>query len=72
LDKIISEYPNPEDINDDPSTAPSKRLKNNQLIKGYNKVIDGNLIILETGIDTILQKCPRFSKWVETIIERAK
>jgi len=70
LEQIITRYPNPEDINDDPKTAPSKRLINNQLIKGYNKVIDGILIIEEAGIDTILKKCPRFRKWVETIIER--
>jgi hypothetical protein len=70
LEQIITRYPNPEDINDDPKTAPSKRLINNQLIKGYNKVIDGILIIEEVGIDTILKKCPRFKKWVETIIER--
>lgn len=71
LAKIIKQYPNPEDINDGLQTAPSKRLENNQLIKGYNKVIDGNLIIIETGIDAILEKCPRFRKWVDTIIEKA-
>jgi hypothetical protein len=72
IEKIITNYPNPEDINDDPKTAPSKRLKNNQLIKGYDKVVDGNLIIEEAGIDIILEKCPRFRKWIETIIEKVK
>ncbi|MFA7401447.1 MAG: DUF4276 family protein [Bacteroidales bacterium] len=72
LERIISEYPNPEDINDSPQTAPSKRLKNDQLIIGYNKVNDGIMIIKEAGIDTVLLKCPRFKSWVETLIEKAK
>lgn len=70
LEQIISEYPNPEDINDSPQTVPSKRLKNNQLIKGYNKVNDGIMIIEEAGIETVLSKCPRFKTWVETLIEK--
>jgi hypothetical protein len=70
IEKIIESHPNPEDINDRPETAPSKRLL--KLIKGYNKVIDGIMIIEETGIETVLKKCPRFNSWVETLIEKAK
>jgi hypothetical protein len=70
IEKIIDAHPNPEDINDSPETAPSKRLL--KLIKGYNKVIDGIMIIEETGIETVLKKCPRFNSWVETLIEKAK
>jgi hypothetical protein len=72
LAQIIEAYPNPEDINDSPQTAPSKRLKNNQLIRGYNKINDGIMIIEEAGIDTVLRKCPRFNSWVEAMIERVK
>lgn len=72
LEQIIAAYPNPENINDSPQTAPSKRLKNDQLIRGYNKVNDGIMIIEEAGIDTVLQKCPRFKSWVETLIEKVK
>jgi len=72
LEKIMEAHPNPEDINDKPETAPSKRLKNNQLIRGYNKVNDGIMIIEEAGIDTVLRKCPRFNYWVETLIEKVK
>ena len=70
LEHIIAVYPNPEDINDGPQTAPSKRLKNNQLIKGYSKVNDGIMIIEEAGIEVVLRKCPRFNKWVKTLIEK--
>jgi hypothetical protein len=72
LELIIAAHPNPEDINDRPQTAPSKRLKNNQLIRGYNKVNDGIMIIEETGIDIVLSKCQRFKTWVETLIEKVK
>lgn len=71
LEQIIAAHPNPEDINDSPLTAPSKRLINDQLIKGYNKVTDGIMIIEEAGIDIILGKCPRFKRWVETLIEKS-
>lgn len=67
LDKIISEYPNPEEINDSVNTAPSKRLIS--LYKGYDKVLDGNLILREIGIKTLLNKCNRFNSWVIKIIE---
>ena len=72
LEQIIAAYPNPEDINDGPQTAPSKRLKNNQLIRGYNKVNDGIMIIEEAGIDIVLSKCPKFKTWVEALIEKVK
>lgn len=72
IEQIIERYPNPEDINEGPETAPSKRLKYGQLIRGYNKVIDGIMIIEEAGIETVLQKCPRFKNWVALLIEKVK
>ncbi len=66
--QIIEAYKNPEDINDGPTTAPSKRLR--RIIPGYDKVLYGNLIIEEHGIDLTLQKCPRFKEWINTLINR--
>ncbi len=66
LTKTLRDYPNPEDINNSPNTAPSKRLK--RIAKGYDKVIDGVNIISEIGIEIILEKCPRFKSWTEKII----
>ena len=37
------------------------------IISEYEKVIYGNLIILQNGIDSILRKCPRFRNWVNVI-----
>ena len=70
IERIIGQYDNPEDINNSPATAPSKRILS--LIKYYNKVNDGNLIALEIGIDRIIEQCPRFAKWILTIREILK
>lgn len=70
IERIVNAHSNPEDINDNPKTAPSKRLL--KLIKGYHKVVDGIMIIEETGIETVLKKCTRFNSWVETLIEKVK
>ena len=68
LNKVITEYPNPEDINDNPNTAPSKRLLS--LINGYSKVVDGVLILDEIGLDVVRAKCPRFNNWLIQIDEK--
>lgn len=68
--KIIDQYADPEDINDNPNSAPSKRILN--IVPEYNKVVDGNIIALEVGIEAMLEKCPRFRNWIETIIEKVK
>lgn len=63
--KVINDFPNPEDINDSPETAPSKRMQ--KLIPGYNKVAYGISLIEYTGIDTILSRCPHFKQWIEQL-----
>jgi hypothetical protein len=65
--KVVKEFPNPEDINNSPATAPSKRMKN--LIDRYDKVVDGVNLIEFTGIKTILEKCPHFKEWIDAIIK---
>lgn len=70
LRNIIKQYPNPEDINDGSKTAPSKRLL--KLIKGYNKVLDGVLILDEVGLDKIKQKCLRFNNWLNIIEQKLR
>lgn len=62
---VIDSFPNPEDINDSPETAPSKRMQ--KLIKGYNKVAYGIGLIEYTGIEAILRKCPHFREWTEKL-----
>jgi hypothetical protein len=68
IEKIINDFPNPEDINDNPQTSPSNRL--NQIIYDYNKILHGNIIAFDIGIDKIMKQCPRFNKWLKIIIEK--
>jgi hypothetical protein len=71
IQKIISEFPNPELINDRPEYAPSKRLE--QLITPkYIKPFHGNYIALTNGFDAIMAKCPRFNNWVKSILTQMK
>jgi len=67
FDKIIEiqqKYPNPENINNGPQTAPSKRLEK---IYNYRKTIDTRIVFNKLSIDEIREKCPRFNSWVDKL-----
>jgi len=70
---ITAHYQNPESINDSPLTAPSKRIIaifEKQGMK-YEKIIDGNNIATKIGINTFMERCPRFREWVQLLISKA-
>ena len=52
----------PEDINDQPHTAPSKRIL--AAMPGYQKTFHGPLIACEIGLDALRQACPHFQRWL--------
>ncbi|OAV74101.1 hypothetical protein Barb7_02448 [Bacteroidales bacterium Barb7] len=56
---------NPEMINNNKETAPSKRLE--RIIRGYNKVVYGNILAEAIGLENIKSKCPRFNGWISKI-----
>ncbi len=62
LRRIRRQFPTPEDINDSPNNAPSKRIS--ALIPKYSKRVDGPLVAEETGLCRIRAQCPRFHKWL--------
>ncbi len=62
LEKTLSEFANPEDINDGRMTAPSKRLAT--IITGYQKTVYGPLLAGEIGLAKIRARCPRFNRWI--------
>ena len=66
LSKVVAQYPNPEEINTTPEGAPSKRLQ--AIVSDYRKTVHGDLIAEAIGIETILERCPRFRAWVERLI----
>ncbi len=65
LKKTFNEFENPEMINDNPDSAPSKRLK--RIIKGYNKIVYGNILAEEIGLNNIRKRSHRFNKWIMQI-----
>lgn len=65
LQKVIDNNPNPELINTRKENTPSHRLS--RIIKGYNKVVYGNLIAESIGLSTIRTKCRRFNEWLEAL-----
>ena len=65
LQKIKNAFDTPEEINDSPNTAPSKRIT--QLIKGYDKPIYGSRISSEIGLKTIREECKLFDAWLQKL-----
>ena len=68
--KIVLQFDNPEDINTTPEGAPSKRLID--INANYDKVIEGNLIALEVGMDSIRTKCHHFKEWIDKLKDACK
>jgi hypothetical protein len=64
LKAVGDAFGNPEDINDSPETAPSKRIASIFSDGAYSKTEHGPLIAEDIGIEAMRQKCPAFSEWV--------
>lgn len=62
LQKVRDAFPTPEDIDDDPITAPSKRLI--QVFGSYRKVLDGTTAAHGVGIEAMRRECPHFRDWL--------
>lgn len=65
LGRVRTAFETPEDINDNPNTAPSKRIIG--LYPSYKKVIEGTLAAQAVGLDNMLRECPHFRSWVERL-----
>ena len=63
LEQIRALFQTPEDINDDPQTAPSKRII--QIIPGYQKAVHGPMLTKRTGLNVLRGECHHFSDWLE-------
>ena len=55
-------YETPEDINDSPESAPSKRIL--KAMPSYQKTFHGPLIACEIGLDAMRKVCPHFNEWL--------
>ena len=65
LSQIREGFATPEEIDDSPATAPSKRVED--LVPGYDKPLLGTLAILEIGLDSIRAECPHFNRWLHQL-----
>ncbi len=65
--KIISKYSSPEEINNNPSTAPSKRLDDLCLKGEFLKTVTGISIAKQIGIKKMRKECPLFNNWLKEI-----
>ncbi|MDR1583307.1 MAG: DUF4276 family protein [Prevotellaceae bacterium] len=65
LQNTFEQFSNPEMINDCPETVPSKRL--GRIIRGYNKIVYGNILAEAIGLVKIRNKCQRFNAWIGKI-----
>ena len=63
--KIRNRFANPEEIDETPNQAPSKRIQ--ALVEGYEKPLLGTLAVLNIGLDRIRTECPNFSKWMDKL-----
>ena len=62
LRAIRDAFATPEEIDDSPQTAPSKRILS--LVPGYQKPLHGNLAALQIGLPRIRHECPHFHDWL--------
>jgi len=62
---IVDECGEPEAIDDDPNSAPSKRILG--LVPEYQKVVHGALAAQRIGINMMREKCPHFAAWVQEL-----
>lgn len=67
---IRDAFPNPEQIDDSPETAPSKRIEN--LIPEYQKPLMGVFAAEAIGLETMRAECPHFDDWVERLEAAAR
>jgi uncharacterized protein DUF4276 len=63
--QIRDEFSTPEDINNDPQTAPSKRVL--ECCPTYGKVIQGTIAARAVGIQRMREECAHFRAWLEQL-----
>jgi hypothetical protein len=65
MQAIRDSFGTPEEINDSPLTAPSKRVE--ALIPQYQKPLFGTLAALEIGLAKMREECPHFADWLRRL-----
>jgi hypothetical protein len=63
IERVLAECGTPEEIDDSPQTAPSKRLED--LAKRFKKTTTGITIAKSIGLNRMREKCPIFAAWLK-------
>ena len=63
--EIRDEFDHPEEIDDSPDTAPSKRVL--EVVPEYQKPLMGTLAVLEVGLYAVRAACPHFRSWLNAL-----
>ena len=63
--EIRNSFASPEEIDDSPETAPSKRIV--ALVPNYQKRIMGTRVVREIGLNAIRAACLHFRSWMERL-----
>jgi hypothetical protein len=64
---ILRQQYSPEEINTQPETSPSHRLK--CFYPNYAKVFEGIAIAKEIGLERMRDECPHFNEWIKKLEE---
>lgn len=62
LAEVRSAFSTPEEINDDPETAPSRRIV--KFSPAYQKAVHGPMVASRIGLQVIRQECNHFNDWL--------
>lgn len=59
---INGSFASPEEINENPNSAPSKRLRG--IFPDYQKILHSQLILSQVELDELRTKCSHFNSWL--------
>ena len=65
LQKHRQAFATPEDINDDPTTCPHRRIKNHA--PEYRKATNGPIVAKRIGLAALRRECRHFDEWIATL-----
>jgi len=70
LQAIRDQFPTPEEINDSPISAPSKRVQ--KIMRRYEKPLFGIRAARGIGLATIARECQHFGTWIRRLEETGR
>ena len=67
LSRVRAQADSPEHINNNPNTAPSKRIL--AVYPAYQKPLDGYSVASQIGIEAMRRECRHFNEWINTLMQ---